>query len=64
MQIGTVEGDPALQFFEIAGIVRLDDGAIVVLDGGARELRYFGADGRFINRAGPEAAGQASFAGQ
>src|SRR5690606_18394752 len=50
--IGAVEGEAHEQFFRITGILRLDDGRIVVADDGARELRFYDAAGHFLSSAG------------
>lgn len=52
LQIGTVEGESEYQFSEVAAAVRLDDGALVVADGGSQEIRFYGPDGRFLRATG------------
>ena len=41
LEIGKVTGEPGYEFDQIAGLVRLDDGRIVVADGGSSEVRFF-----------------------
>lgn len=43
--------------FEVAGALRLADGRIVVANGGANALYFFGPDGAFLSSVGAEGAG-------
>jgi len=61
VRIGAVEGAAHEQFFRIAGVLRLDDGRIVVADDGARELRFYDAAGRFLFAVGRDGAGPGEF---
>ena len=63
LRLGVVDGDPALQFNGITGIARLDDGTIVVGDGGSGEIRYFDASGGLKFVAGGVGEGPGEFAG-
>jgi hypothetical protein len=61
LSIGLTEGDENYLFGEIAGIVRLDDGTIVVADGQARLIRYYDAQGVFIRQVGGQGGGPTDF---
>lgn len=61
LQIGVLEGPEEYQFSGLVGAVRLSDGRIVVADAGSLELRFFGADGRFLSRVGREGDGPGEF---
>jgi hypothetical protein len=51
----------AVQFSHVAGVASLPDRGVAVLDQGARELLYFNAQGRLVDRFGGEGAGPAEF---
>lgn len=57
------EGDAAVEseFFDIAGVVRLADGRIVVADGGSNTLRYFSREGLYETSAGGVGEGPGEF---
>lgn len=61
LEIGVREGEEPYQLHRAQGAVRLDDGRIVVLNGGSRELRFFGPDGRFLLAVGREGEGPGEF---
>jgi hypothetical protein len=61
VRLGVLDGDPALQFDGITGLVRLEDGTIVVADGGAQEVRFFTPDGRLQSTGGGEGEGPGEF---
>lgn len=61
--IGSVEGDPNQLFNEIVGATRLSDGRILVLDSGSAELRFYDADGQFLNASGGRGGGPGEFSG-
>jgi len=61
LQIGAVEGDPRLEFSGINGIGALPDGAIVLVDGGSREVRLFDNRGTFIASVGRSGQGPGEF---
>ena len=46
VELGALEGDPTHEFNQVVGATRLSDGRIAVADGGSKELRFFGTDGR------------------
>lgn len=57
LEIGVREGEEPYQLHRAQSAVRLDDGRIVVLNGGSQELRFFGPDGRFLFAVGREGEG-------
>ena len=63
LEIGMLEGPPEYQFEWVAEAQRLDDGTILVADGGASELRFYDASGRHIRSAGRQGEGPGEFRG-
>ena len=63
LDIGMLEGDPAYEFFRIAGAQRLSDGRIVVAEAGAFEIRYYDSEGNHLHSTGREGGGPGEFAG-
>lgn len=63
LTLGHEGGEPAYEFFTIAGVVRLGDGSLVVANAGTMELRVFSPDGRFLGAFGGrgEGPGELSF---
>lgn len=61
LRIGAVEGDPAYQFSDVAGVVRLSDGGIAVADAGSSEIRFFDPRGRFLSAVGGPGEGPGEF---
>lgn len=61
VDIGEEEGEPHLLFSRIAGATRLDNGRIVVADGGSNQLRFFDADGGYLFAVGREGQGPGEF---
>src|SRR5690606_29801945 len=62
VKIGVVEGDPRYQLFDAVSSALLDDGRIAVLNAGSHELRFYGADGRFLAAVGRKGGGPGEFA--
>jgi hypothetical protein len=58
---GSVRLGPDYEFFGISGVAQLRDGTIVVASHGSRELRYYGADGRFLRSVGRNGDGPGEF---
>jgi hypothetical protein len=53
---------PDHEFFQIrGGVSQLRDGTLVVANNGSRELRFYGADGRFLRSAGRDGDGPGEF---
>jgi hypothetical protein len=49
IRIGMQAGLDAYLLHSVRGAARLDDGRIVVANGGDKSLRFYGSDGRYIN---------------
>ncbi|HEX2209769.1 MAG TPA: hypothetical protein VHG93_18960 [Longimicrobium sp.] len=61
LDVGVVDGEAAYQLDDVAGVVRLSDGRIVVADGGSHELRFFSPEGKHLVSAGREGGGPGEF---
>ncbi len=61
VEIGVTDGDPAYLFDRIAAARRLPDGRFLVLDGGSRELRFYDADGGWLQSTGGPGGGPGEF---
>lgn len=59
--IGAVDGPDAYQLFRVRGARRLEDGRIVVADGGTNEIRIFDASGRYLITMGGRGEGPGEF---
>lgn len=58
---GNAFAGPDYEFFRIRGVSQLRDGTLVVANQGSHELRFYGADGRFLQSAGREGEGPGEF---
>lgn len=45
LSIGTVDGAPEEQLFQVTAARRLSDGSVVVANAGSRDVRFYGSDG-------------------
>lgn len=61
LDIGVMEGDEALQLFNVSGGVLLSDGRIAVVNGGTQEVRVFRPDGTPDTVFGGEGDGPGEF---
>jgi hypothetical protein len=61
VRIGLSDGDAAYQFDRIRGVMLLDEGGFVVLDGGTRQFRRYDAEGRHVWSVGGPGRGPAQF---
>jgi hypothetical protein len=61
LQIGVAEGNTPFEFDDIAAVVRLPDGRIVVADGGSRQIRFFDARGAFLSASGRRGEGPGEY---
>lgn len=61
LRIGVLDGDPLYQFSGIAGVLRLEDGRILVADQGSRQIRFYAADGRHQHTVGGVGSGPGEF---
>lgn len=62
VRIGTVDGDEAYQLYSVRDASRLDDGRIVVVNAGTRDVRVYGPAGRHLATLGGEGDGPGEFA--
>ena len=62
VRIGAMEGDDPYLFADIAGVVGLADGRIVVADGLSREIRFFSSAGEFVRSVGGTGDGPGEYA--
>jgi hypothetical protein len=63
LRIGVVDGEAPYQFDGITGMTRLDDGTIVVADGGSQEIRFYHPDGQVKAVVGGRGEGPGEFVG-
>lgn len=63
LDIGVVDGEPAYQFFRVAGAERMADGRIAVANAGTSEVRFFDSEGRFLSATGGKGGGPGEFEG-
>lgn len=61
LEVGAVEGPPEEQLDQVAGVARLSDGRVAVANGATEEIRFYGADGRFLLAAGRSGQGPGEF---
>ncbi len=61
LEVGMSDGPAAYLFHGVRGAARLEDGSVVVVDGGSQELRAFASDGRHLWTAGGRGAGPGEF---
>lgn len=62
VEIGLAEGPEEYQLYRVYGAMRLDEGEILVTNSGSGELRFYDAEGRFVNGAGRQGGGPGEFA--
>lgn len=63
VSIGEMDGAPEYQLYRVSAATRLSDGGLAVFDGGAQEVRYYDASGRFLRRSGGKGGGPGEFQG-
>ena len=61
LRLGVVDGDPAFQFDGVTGLARMEDGTIVVADGGFQEVRFFDSEGLHSGTFGGPGEGPREF---
>ena len=61
LDIGTADGPAEYQFDGVEGLLRLDDGGLVVADAGSGELRFYDPAGRFVRETGGRGSGPGEF---
>jgi len=63
LRLGVVDGDPAFQFDDVVGLARMEDGTVVVADGGSQEIRFFDSSGHILAITGGVGEGPGEFSG-
>ena len=61
LRIGVEAGEEQLQFSEITGVARLEDGRIAVANGRPLEVRIFSPEGKFLRTVGSRGQGPGEF---
>jgi hypothetical protein len=61
LSIGVMEGEDAYMLFRVSSAARLSDGSVAIANGGTREVRIYGADGRHMRTIGREGDGPGEF---
>ena len=59
--IGAAQGPESDQLFRVVGALRRSDGAVVLVNAGTNEIRFFGADGSFRRSVGRGGSGPGEF---
>ncbi len=62
VSIGALEGDEVYQLYGVEDATRLSDGRIAVANGGTSEIRFFSADGGYLESWGALGEGPGEFA--
>ena len=61
LSIGVVTGEDPQELSDVLGAVRLQDGRVVVANGGTNQLRFFGPDGKYLFSKGGDGEGPGEF---
>jgi hypothetical protein len=61
LKIGVVDGSPQYQLHQVQDVRRLEDGRIVVANGGTQEIRFFDSEGRYLSTSGSAGDGPGEF---
>jgi hypothetical protein len=61
LSLGMLDGPEPYIFSNIAGVRRLQDGRLVVANGGSAEIRFFTAGGAFLHSVGRQGGGPGEF---
>lgn len=61
LRIGERMGDPDYELFDVVDGERLNDGRVLLLDRGSKDVRIFDASGAFLARLGREGGGPGEF---
>ena len=62
VSIGALEGDEVYQLYAVEDATRLSDGRVAVANGGTSEIRFFSADGGYLESWGALGEGPGEFA--
>ena len=63
IDIGGETGDPNSELYRVVGALRLDDGRIVIANGGSHQLRFYDPSGGYVGAAGGRGDGPGEFQG-
>lgn len=63
LAIGVLEGPEAYQMYRVGGVLQLEDGRIVVSNGGTQQVRYYDRSGLIVHEVGSEGEGPGEFRG-
>lgn len=61
LSIGVADGPPEYELSWVAGVTRLRNGSVVLLDGASQELRLFDPNGNFLASVGKRGRGPGEF---
>lgn len=61
LSIGAVDGPDEYLLYRSSSAIRLDDGRIVVSNGGSQELRFYDSQGQYLNASGADGEGPGEF---
>jgi hypothetical protein len=61
VSIGAVDGPDEYILYRAGVPIRLEDGRIVVANGGSQEIRFYDSDGRYLNASGSDGEGPGEF---
>jgi len=61
LSIGTADGDPNDVLFQVVDALALEDGSIVVANGGSQQLVFFDSTGQYTHAAGGSGGGPGEF---
>lgn len=63
LSLGTLDGDETYQFFGVRDLHRYPDGRLAVANSGSHEVRFYTADGTYLDAVGGEGEGPGEFRG-
>ncbi len=61
LEVGVTDGDSLYLFYSIVGVHRSSDGSVVVANAGTAEIRFYDAEGRFLNSVGRRGEGPGEY---
>ncbi len=63
LSIGAIDGPEEYTFYRAGSALRLEDGRILVVNGGSQEVRFYSPEGRFLHATGSDGEGPGEFRG-